>query len=162
MANEEHTRDLNAVLLKEIDLIQDCIHRMAKNSFAIRGWTVSLVAVILALLPKEVDLGLLGLVGMVATLCFWYIDGFFLSCERLYRYKYDWVIANRLQCSDYCYDLNPHNEQMWLPSVHKAPTPVHMMFTRTLIPIYLPLLLLSLLFALSQYGPAIAAALQPR
>ena len=37
------------ILHKEIDLIQDCIKRMANNSFLIKGWTVSLIAVVLAL-----------------------------------------------------------------------------------------------------------------
>ena len=37
---------------KEIDLLQSCIYRMAKNSFMIKGWFVSIYAVILALLPE--------------------------------------------------------------------------------------------------------------
>lgn len=39
---------------KEIDLIQSCITRMAQNSFMIKGWFVSIYAVILALLPEKV------------------------------------------------------------------------------------------------------------
>ena len=35
-------------LHKEIDLIQECIKRMANNSFLLKGWTISLVAVVLA------------------------------------------------------------------------------------------------------------------
>ena len=38
---------------KEIDLIQSCITRMAQNSFTIKGWFVSIYAVILALLPER-------------------------------------------------------------------------------------------------------------
>lgn len=38
---------------KEIDLIQSCITRMAQNSFMVKGWFVSLYAVVLALLPKK-------------------------------------------------------------------------------------------------------------
>ena len=56
-------RDLNKVLLKEIDLIQACINRMAQNSFMIKGWTISLVAVVLALLPESFDLTGLCLIG---------------------------------------------------------------------------------------------------
>lgn len=40
---------------KEIDLIQSCINRMAQNSFQVKGWTVALFAVILALLPEKVE-----------------------------------------------------------------------------------------------------------
>ena len=38
---------------KEIDLIQSCITRMAQNSFMVKGWFVSLYAVVLALLPEK-------------------------------------------------------------------------------------------------------------
>ena len=146
--------DLNKVLLKEIDLIQACINRMAQNSFMIKGWTISLIAVVLALFPESFDLSGLCLVGIVVTLCFWYLDAFFLRTEKLYRWKYDWVLANRLQCADYCYDLNPNNDQMWLPSkdggVRKIPSIVGIMLTKTLVPIYLPLLILSIVFLFTQ------------
>ena len=42
-------------LHKEIDLIQECIKRMASNSFLLKGWTISLVAVVLALSEKNVS-----------------------------------------------------------------------------------------------------------
>jgi len=37
------------IIHKEIDLIQNCVNRMAQNSFLLKGWTVSLVAVVIAL-----------------------------------------------------------------------------------------------------------------
>ena len=37
------------ILHKEIDLIQGVITRMANNSFLLKGWIVSLIAVLLAL-----------------------------------------------------------------------------------------------------------------
>lgn len=43
------------VLEKEIDLIQSCVTRMAQNSFMVKGWLITLVAVILALLPETVN-----------------------------------------------------------------------------------------------------------
>ena len=44
-----------AIMDKEIDLIQGCISRMAQNSFIIKGWAITLVAVALALLPETFD-----------------------------------------------------------------------------------------------------------
>lgn len=146
--------NLNGVLLKEIDLIQACINRMAQNSFMIKGWTISLVAVVLALLPESFEFTGLCLIGIVATSCFWYLDGFFLRTEKLYRWKYDWILINRLSCSDFCYDLNPYNSNMWLPnkdgSKKQIPTVVRLMFTKTLIPIYLPLLAVSIIVLITQ------------
>lgn len=40
------------ILEKEIDLLQSCINRMAHNSFMVKGWMISLIAVIIALLPE--------------------------------------------------------------------------------------------------------------
>lgn len=146
--------NLNDVLLKEIDLIQACINRMAQNSFMVKGWTLSLVAVVLALLPESFDLTGLCLIGIVATVCFWYLDAFFLRTEKLYRWKYDWILSNRLTCTEYCYDLNPYNEKMWIPnqdgSSKKSPTIIKIMFTKTLTPIYIPLLVLSVIVLITQ------------
>ena len=141
------------ILEKEIDLIQACINRMAQNSFIVKGWTITLITVILALLPEKIDIRLLCAIVIVATVCFWYLDAFFLRTERLYRWKYEWVIANRPKSEEYCYDLNPYNEKMWLldkdGKQRQAPTIRCIMFTKTLTPIYVPLVSVSgLLFIL--------------
>lgn len=145
----------NDILFKEIDLIQACVNRMAQNSFMVKGWTISLVAVVLALLPETFDLIGLCLIGTVAVVCFWYLDAFFLRTEKLYRWKYDWVIANRLNCDKYCYDLNPYNSNMWLTnkddSKKKIPSIVSVMFSKTLIPIYAPLLALAIVVLIIQF-----------
>ena len=44
------------MVLKEIDLLQDCITWMAHNSFMIKGWVLTLVVSIVALLPQKVNL----------------------------------------------------------------------------------------------------------
>ena len=70
-----------AIMDKEIDLIQGCISRMAQNSFIIKGWAITLVAVALALLPETFDAKLLCGVSVVVTACFWYLDAFYLKME---------------------------------------------------------------------------------
>ena len=68
---------------KEIDLIQSCITRMAQNSFMIKGWLISIYAVILALLPEKVNLFLLCIILIAINITFWYLDGFFLRTEKI-------------------------------------------------------------------------------
>ena len=139
-----------SVLQKEIDLIQGCINRMAHNSFAIKGWLITLVAVILALLPETVDVRILCGVVFAAALCFWYLDAYYLKMERLYRWKYEWVIANRGKSDQRFYDLNPMEPDMWLPnedgSKKKVPCVVRIMFTKTLIPLYAIIILTCIIF----------------
>ncbi len=94
-------------LHKEIDLIQGCINRMAHNSFMLKGWTVSLIAVVLALMKDEIDFIALSLILLIPIICFWYLDAFFLRTERMYRKLYEWVIKERLNDNnEFLYDLN--------------------------------------------------------
>jgi hypothetical protein len=93
------------IIHKEMDLIQNCINRMAQNSFFLKGWTISLVAVVIAL-GRDYNFKSLCLLLMLPTICFWYLDAYFLRIERMYRKLYEWVIANRHKTDEYLYDLN--------------------------------------------------------
>ena len=96
-------------LHKEIDLIQGCISRMASNSFMLKGWTISLVAVVLALTDDRFNLLFLLCCVLIPLLCFWYLDAFFLRTEKMYRKMYEWVLKERKGGNmDYQYDLNPY------------------------------------------------------
>ncbi len=99
--------DKQEILHKEIDLIQSCIKRMASNSFLIKGWTVSLIAVVLALTKDKVDFLFISIVLLIPVLGFWYLDTFFLRTEKMYRMMYKWVIENRLSSEERMYELNP-------------------------------------------------------
>ena len=97
------------ILHKEIDLIQACITRMASNSFLLKGWAISIIAVILALADKAVDPALLSSLVLIPLISFWYLDAFFLRTERMYRKMYEWVLMKRGSGDfTYLYDLNPH------------------------------------------------------
>lgn len=128
------------IIHKEIDLIQSCISRMAKNSFLIKGWFVSLVAVLLALLPKKIDMWLVLSIVLVITLSFWYLDAFFLRTEKLYRKLYEWTISERAKNNkEYLYDLNPHRFDKKVDSIKEI------MFSRTLLYFYLSPVVLTLI-----------------
>lgn len=97
------------ILHKEIDLIQTCITRMASNSFLLKGWAISIIAVVLALADKAVDPALLSSVVLIPLFSFWYLDAFFLRTEKMYRKMYEWVLQKRgAEDITYLYDLNPH------------------------------------------------------
>ena len=103
-------------LHKEIDLIQNCITRMAQNSFIIKGWAFMLVVGLIALTSDKFNLYILCGIGIFILIIFWYLDAFFLKMEKLYRFKYEWVIAKRVEgIKDYMYDLNPHQSKTRMP-----------------------------------------------
>lgn len=106
---DEHENLRVEELHKEIDLIQGCINRMANNSFLLKGWLVSILAVVVALSLDNLDKFVIVFTITVITISFWYLDAFFLRTEKLYRKMYEWVLEHRKQGkTDYQYDLNPH------------------------------------------------------
>lgn len=128
------------ILYKEIDLIQSCISRMAQNSFMVKGWVITLVAACCAVSSlTNNEWKLLFIFGALAIILFWYLDAFFLKMEHLYRFKYEWVIKNRLSKDQHAFDLNPYNKQMW-ETEKKEPSIMGVMFSKTLMPMYLLLL----------------------
>ena len=121
------------ILHKEIDLTQGIINRMANNSFLLKGWLVSLIAVILALTKDTIvatDLSYFSLILLLPIIVFWYLDAFFLHKERCYRKLYEWVIANRSNSTENSYDLNYKRFEKDVKSEFKI------MFSKTLLPFY--------------------------
>lgn len=128
------------ILYKEIELIQGCISRMAQNSFMVKGWVITLVAACCAVSSLSTnEWKILFVFGAIAIILFWYLDAFFLKMERLYRFKYEWVIKNRLSKDQHAFDLNPYNKQMW-ENGKKEPSIIKVMVSKTLLPMYLLLL----------------------
>ncbi|MDX2001943.1 MAG: hypothetical protein SFW35_05910 [Chitinophagales bacterium] len=102
-------------LHKELELIQAIIGRMAQNSFQVKAWLIGVLGAMLAFTRDELfatggPLGqalMMNAFLLLPILCFWYLDAFFLSTERLYRELYKWVVQHRPSGNtDYLYDLN--------------------------------------------------------
>ncbi len=97
------------VIHKEIDLIQSCINRMANNSFLLKGWTVSLIAVFIALLSDKVEMFIVFFIISLVITSFWILDAYFLRLEKMYRKLYEWVLIERPKTNyEKLYDLNPN------------------------------------------------------
>jgi len=92
-------------MLKEMEIIQDIIHRMAQNSFWIKGWTVTLVIGTLLLKGAEKHQAWLAFIPLVV---FWILDAYFLRQERMYRKLYQWVIEHRPQTDEHLFDMNAY------------------------------------------------------
>ena len=101
----ENKESLKEYMLKEIEIIQDIIKRMAFNSFMIKGWAITLVVVALLLRGTE---KYQVWIAFVPLLVFWFLDAYFLWQERLYRKLYEWVINNRLKTDEYLFDMNAY------------------------------------------------------
>ena len=128
-------------LHKELDLIQAVTTRLGQNAFYVKGWSITLVAVVLALGDDDLRSTaerpyLLGLI-LVVWLAFWYLDAYFLRLERMYRKLYDYVIANKDDPNRLRYNLDA------TPYAAQTPTGWQLMLSVSLLVFYgIPALLL--------------------
>ncbi len=71
--------------LKHLEFLQGVINRMANCSFLLKGWSVILVAALLALSAATQEKVALISISFVPVIVFWILDGYYLWQERLFR-----------------------------------------------------------------------------
>lgn len=130
--------DNESILFKEIELIQRIIDRMARNSFLIKGWTLTLVVATLLLKGSENMV----LIAFIPLIVFWFLDAYFLHQERLFRELYKWVVENRLKTTDYMFDMNT---MRFKKNVDKIP---RVMISTTLFSFYFTIFILICLYSI--------------
>lgn len=72
--------------IKHLEMIENVIERMARNCFTLKGWTMTLVALVGALSSRGTDKRFM-LIGFAPIIVFWLLDSFYLQLER-YRVLY--------------------------------------------------------------------------
>ena len=77
--------------LKHLEFLQGIINRMANCSFLLKGWSVIIVAALLALSAATQEKVALISISFVPVIVFWILDGYYLWQERLFRAAYDVV-----------------------------------------------------------------------
>ena len=82
--------DTNENRVAHLGMIQAVITRMARNSFLLKGWAVTLVAALFALasIDTREEFAILALLPVIT---FWSLDAYFLREERLFRKLYDGI-----------------------------------------------------------------------
>ena len=121
----------------ELQQIQGIINRQASNSFKIKKWTVTLVAVSFLFNSLNVS----RLIGFIPLFGFWYLDAYYLRQERLYRELYDWTRINRPKDDSHLFDLSTNR---FKDDVASAPC---LMLSRSLSAFYIPIGGLLIVFA---------------
>ena len=122
--------------LKHLEMIQAVITRMANNSFALKGWAVTLVAGLFALASNDTSKWYY-LVTYIPIIVFWYLDSFYLMQERLYRNLYEKV--RKLSEDDIDFSMNAA-----APEFQSNKTTISNCFvSKTILGFYLPLALVT-------------------
>ncbi len=78
-------------LPKHLEFILDVVERHARNSFVLKGWSVTLVAALFLLAVRGAEPALAMAAGLLPSLTFWALDAYYLRQERMYRSLYNHV-----------------------------------------------------------------------
>lgn len=79
--------------IKHLEMIESVIERMGQNSFALKGWTMSLIVAICAFSAAGTERKF-ALVAIVPIIVFWFLDSCYLQKERKYRELFKRVTAH--------------------------------------------------------------------
>lgn len=113
--------------IAHLTFIQGVINRMGQNSFLLKGWSVTVVAALFALASQGTN-QLFVLVAYFPAFMFWFLDGFFLHQEKMYRKLYEEVAADRISSNEFTLNTSPiKNDVDSYSSV---------LFSKTLLPFY--------------------------
>lgn len=113
--------------IAHLGFIQAIITRMGANSFLLKGWSVTLVAALCALAVKDADKSFM-LLAYFPVFVFWWLDGFFLHTEKLYRRLYEKVAAGEIPSDSFT--LNAKGLEDEVTSF------ISVMFSKTLLPFH--------------------------
>ena len=128
--------------IKHLEMIQAVVARLAQNSFAMKGWAVTLVGASFVLGAKEGSVPYI-LIGLFPTFAFWGLDAICLRRERLYRCLFDAVRKVGMEPhrhADFSMDTTPYK--------HVAPGWFRTCLSGTLLGLYGPITALILGIAL--------------
>ena len=121
---------------KHLEFIQGVINRIARNSFLLKGWSITLVAALFAFFLKGGNQEYV-LIAFFPVLVFWILDGYFLSQERLFKALYDHV--RKLDEKEIDFSMNTSEYRK-----NKRNGWVCSMFSATLLLFYLPMVIIML------------------
>ena len=119
--------------IKHLEMIQNTITRMANNSFLLKGWAVTLLAGIFALVWEKDGL-LHYLLAYIPVFMFWFLDAYYLQQERFYRGLYDEV---RQSSTNILFSMSPPST-----STKNSYCYINVLFSKTEVGFYVPLIVL--------------------
>ncbi len=93
-----------------LQMIQSVITRLAKNSFLIKGWSITVVAALSALAAAG-ESELFVYLACFPAVMFWALDAYFLRQERLFRKLWDRARKPDARI-DFSMDIRPFQDEV--------------------------------------------------
>ena len=129
-------------------IIQNVINRMARTSFLIKAWEITLISTIIVLTFNYANVLVFGtLVGI--TIIFWILDSYYLWLEKIYRCLYNSKVEDynsetkRDAIVLFDMDYTPFSN-----SVKKVPK---LMISRSECLFYIPILMVLIVFTIFSF-----------
>ncbi|KFH29382.1 hypothetical protein [Helicobacter pylori] len=106
----DREKDREKILIEELKILHGVINRMAQNSLECKKWTLALAVGVLSLKIEAIS-HLYGLCVLgVLLICFYLLDAYYLTQERLFREQYKWLIKNRLKTDERLFEVFPAHQ----------------------------------------------------
>ncbi len=113
--------------IEYLKMIQEIIKRMARNSFLIKGWVLTLAVAMTAFIPKTVYIFVP--IIILSILLFACLDAYYLQNERKYRKLYD--MARNKQEDEIDFDLKTTEKVSY----------IRCFFSKSILCYYIPILI---------------------
>lgn len=124
--------------IAHLQMIQNVITRMANNSFLLKGWCLTIISALVAIVFTNPTKIKTLWIAMLATFVFWVLDTYFLRQERLFRKLYNHVRKTSNEKIDFSMCTDPFTKekevQYW-----------RVILSETMWPLYLPIILAMIL-----------------
>ena len=91
--------------ITHLQMIEMVIERMAKNSFTLKGWSVTLVVAIFGFSIQTTQQKYI-LIAYVPIIVFWFLDAYYLLIERKYKSLYKLTLLKSETEIDFDMDIN--------------------------------------------------------
>lgn len=85
--------------IRHMEMIQTVVARLAGNSFLVKGWALTLTGAFLGFAVNKSSSGLAA-VGLIPVAFFWWLDGYYLRLERLFRALFEEVRTRSAEDAD--------------------------------------------------------------
>ena len=121
-------------------MIQEIINRMARNSFAIKGWAIGIMIAVYAFAGESTHKAVL--ITLIPLIVFWILDAYYLMLERKFRALYDDV---RLKGEkDVDFNMNFNEIKLNMKDIQKYIL-FQILLSKSIMPFYLVCIITSII-----------------
>jgi hypothetical protein len=100
--------------INHLNMIQNTIIRMSNNSFKLKGWTISLIVAVYAVIGQN---NKAVAITIIPVAMFWILDSYYLKLEKEYRLLYDEI--RKKKDNEIEFEMNVGNSKIKINDAEK-------------------------------------------